>query len=304
MRATNESGMTWHGQINRTIWEINEAIKKAPDNPRLRRELLRAQFLQHFEFDKAYHVPRDDRTFLFLHDADAPIVLLLHGSQGTPAEMRELGSHLHSRGISAYCPRFTRTSGKDEPVSWESWVTQAQIALESVCTCSPAAFVCGLSLGGTVALIMAEHAPLGGMILLAPALYPRMGLKARFLQLTRIVTPTVFYHFAGWTGEVLKAMDYARKQTRELKLPVLALQSADDRHLSPRGLKFLRRRAAHKDSDFRLLAEGSHAIMRGAAKAEVFEAVAGFVERNGRGVVRAVATVSDPPAAEPISDPS
>jgi alpha-beta hydrolase superfamily lysophospholipase len=98
-------------------------------------------------------------------------------------------------------------------------------------------------------------------------------------------------------------MDHARKQTRELKLPVLALQAADDRHLSPRGLKFLRRRAGHKDSDFRLLADGSHAIMRGAAKAEVFEAVAGFVERNSRGV-KAAEPVSVAPAAEPISDPS
>jgi carboxylesterase len=303
MRATNESGMAWHGQINRTIWEINEAIKQSPGNLRLRRELLRAQFLQHFEFDKAYHVPRDDRTFLFLHDADAPIVLLLHGSTGTPAEMRELGNHLHARGISAYCPRFTRTAGKEESASWESWVTQAQIAMESVSTCSPAAFVCGLSLGATVALILSEHAPLGGIILLAPALYPRMGLKARFLQVARVVTPTVFYHFAGWTGEVLKAMDHARRQTREIKLPVLALQATDDRLLSARGLKFLRRRAVHRDSDIRLLAAGSHGITRGAAKAEVFEAVSGFVEKASR-ALKAAAPAAEAPPAEPISGPS
>lgn len=303
MRATNESGMTWHGQISRTIWELNEAIKKSPESTRLRRELLRAQFLQHFEFDKAFHVPRDDRTFLFLHETDAPIVLLLHGSTGTPAEMRELGNHLHARGISAYCPRLTRTGSKDKPMSWESWVTQAQIAMESVTTCSPAAFVCGLSLGGTVALIMAEGAPISGMVLLAPALYPRMGIKARLLQVSRVVTPTVFYHFAGWTGEVLKAMDHARKQTREIKVPVLALQAMDDRHLSARGLKFLRRHAHHENSDLRMLPEGSHVITRGAAKAEVFEAVSGFVEKNARGVKMAP-PAAEASAAEPISDPS
>ena len=67
--------MTWHGQINRTIWEINEAIKQSPASARHRRELLRAHFLQLFEYDKAFHVPRDDRSFLFLQDADGQIQL-------------------------------------------------------------------------------------------------------------------------------------------------------------------------------------------------------------------------------------
>ena len=205
--------MSWHGQIDRTIWEINEAIQKSPDQPRYRRELLRAQFLQHFERDKAFHVPRDDRTFLFLHDGESPVVLLVHGASGTPAEFRELGNFLYARGISTYCPRLMRTTTRGDMVSWGSWVTQAHTALEAVTTCSPTAFVCGLSLGATVSLILHDRVPLSGMILLAPALYPWMSLKTRLLQITRIVTPTVFYHFAGWNGEVLKAMEYARKSS-------------------------------------------------------------------------------------------
>jgi len=293
--------MTWHGQINRTIWEINEAIKKSPESPRQRRELLRAHFLQLFEFDKAYHVPRDDRSFLFLHDDEAPIVMLLHGSQGTPAEMRDLGTYLHAHGVSAYCPRLKRTTGKEQPMSWEAWVSQAQIAIEIVSACSPAAFVGGLSLGGTVALILAERSPVKGIILLAPALYPRLGVKARLLQVARLVTPTVFYHFAGWNGEVLKAMDYARKTARAIDTPVLALQAADDRHLSPRGLKFVRRHAKHKDTEIHLFEQGTHALTRGAAKTEVFDRVTKFVERNSAGVKIAVVPPGTP---EPTSDPS
>jgi carboxylesterase len=291
--------MNWHGQINRTIWEINEAIKQTPGSARQRRELLRAHFLQLFEYDKAFHVPRDDRTFLFLHDTDAPIVLLLHGSTGTPAEMRELGNHLYAAGISAYCPRLRRTTGREKPTSWEGWVSQAQIAIEIVATCSPAAFVCGLSMGGTVSLIVADRSPLRGLILLSPAIHPRMSLKARFAQLARFVTPGVFYHFAGWTGEVLKAMDHARRSVREINLPLLALQAADDGHLSARGLKFLRRHARHQDTEIHLYEEGSHVLTRGAAKADVFERVTKFVQRNSAGV-QFVA----PPVAEPDAEPS
>jgi len=285
MRPAHEPNTSWHGQINRTIWEINQALQKTPESPRLRRELLRAQFLQHFEFDKANHIPRDDRTFLFLHDSEAPIVLLLHGSTGTPAEMRELGNHLHSNGISAYCPRLTRIDSKERQMTWESWVTQAQIAAEIVATCTPNAFVCGLSLGGTVSLILSEQVKLGGLVLLAPALYPRMGLKERLLQMTRVVTPTVFYHFAGWNGEVVKAMDHVRKRARDLDLPLLAVQAEDDARLSPRGLKFLRRHARHTDTDIRLVKEGTHVLTRGAARDEVFDAVTKFITRNATAVL-------------------
>jgi carboxylesterase len=293
--------MTWHGQINRTIWEISEAIKKNPEQTRYRRELLRAQFLQHFEHDKAFHVPRDDRTFLFLHEGDGPVVLLLHGASGTPAELRELGNHLYARGISVYCPRLTRQTGRDREALWESWVTQAQIALEAVTTCTQLGYVCGLSLGATVSLILHDRAPVKGMILLAPALFPRLSLKARLLQMARVVTPTVFYHFAGWNGEVLKSMEYARKNTREIQVPVLALQAADDNRLSARGLKLVRRFAKDADTDIRLLPNGSHVLTRGAAKAEVFDAVTAFVEKGAR------AAGWTPPrsgSVEPKSDPS
>jgi len=293
--------MSWHGQINRTIWEINQAIQKSPEQTRQRRELLRAQFLQHFERDKAFHVPRDDRTFLFLHDGESPLVLLVHGASGTPAEFRELGNALYARGISTYCPRLTKTTARGDMVSWGSWVTQAQIALEAVTTCSPTAFVCGLSLGGTVSLILHDKVALSGVILLAPALYPYMSLKTRLLQVTRVVTPTVFYHFAGWNGEVIKAMEFARKSSAPIDKPLLALQASDDRHLSPRGLKFVRRQARHADSDIKLLPEGSHVLTRGSAKAEVFETIASFVERNAKTVAP---VASEAPETPPISDPS
>ena len=293
--------MSWHGQINRTIWEINESIKKTPESPRQRRELLRSHFLQHFEYDKAQHVPRDDRSFLFLHETDAPLVLLLHGSTGTPAEMRDLGTHLHNNGISAYCPRIGVTGSRTRSRSWEGWVSQAQIATEIAAASSDATFVCGLSLGGAVALMLADKAPIKGLILLAPALYPRLGLKSRVLQVARVVTPTLFYHFAGWNGEVLEAMDYTRKTGRNIELPVLAIQAGDDTHLSSKGLKFVRKYARHKDTEIHMLPEGTHVITRGCAKGQVCDLVTKFVGRNA-GTVR-LAVVPEP-SAEITTDPS
>jgi carboxylesterase len=275
--------MSWHGQINRTIWEIQRQVDAHPEQRRYRRELLRAHFLQHFEFDKAYHVPRDDRTFLFLQEDDAPACLLIHGAQGTPAEMRELGNFLYSQGHTVYCPRFSRTDTKDRMVTWESWVTQAQTALETVCTCSDRTFAVGLSLGATIAMVLSElNDSLRGIVLLAPALYPKVTLKTRIYQFGRLITPTLFYRLAGWNGEVLKAMDHVKRRQTRIEIPVLALQAADDTHLSHRGLKFLRRHCPHPGTDARLLPHGTHVLTRGPAKDEVFAAVQEFIASHGR----------------------
>ena len=293
--------MSWHGQINRTIWELNESLKKAPESPRRRRELLRSHFLQHFEHDKAHHIARDDRSFLFLQDADAPLVLLLHGSTGTPAEMRDLGNHLHAHGISAYCPRIGVTGTREKPRTWEGWVSQAQVAVEIACASSEGAFVCGLSLGGAVAMMLADRNPMKGLILLAPALYPRLGLKSRFLQVARMVTPTLFYHFAGWNGEVLQAMDYARRNATGIDIPVLVVQATDDSHLSARGLKFVRKHARHRDTEIHLLPEGAHVITRGCARDQVCDLVTKFVARNAGATRLSVVSEGTPPAT---ADPS
>ena len=54
--------MTWHGQINRTIWEIDHLLGEKPGNQRLQRELLRTYFLQRYEYDRGNHIPRAGRS--------------------------------------------------------------------------------------------------------------------------------------------------------------------------------------------------------------------------------------------------
>jgi len=292
--------MSWHGQINRTLWEIQQQVEKRPDMPRLRREFLRAHFLQRFEYDKAHHIPRDDRSFLFLHEQETPACLLLHGAQGTPAEMREMGNYLYQSGISVYCPRMSRLDAKERMVSWESWVTQAETALETMMTYSKNSFVIGLSLGGTIAMILSRTRGLAGVALLAPALVPRRTFKSRLLSIVRIITPTLFYRFAGWNGEILKAMDAAKKNAKRIRVPVLAIQAEDDNQLSPRGIKFIRRHARLRRNEIQMLPTGGHVLTRGPSRDEVFKRARDFVVRVSK---VAVEGTGRPPASrngEPV----
>jgi len=272
--------MTWHGQINRTIWELQKFVENEPTNQRFRRELLRAHFLQHFEFDKAFHVSRDDRSFLFLQDGESPACLMIHGAQGTPARLRELGNFLYQRGFSVYCPRLSRIDTKERMVSWESWMTQSETALETVMTYSRNVYVVGTSLGGTIGLLLGRTKGLKGLVLLAPAIYARRSIRTRLYEIGRLVTPTLFYRFAGWKGEVIKAMDYTRKKIKRISCPTLALQAADDQQLSHRGIKFVRRHCRARSSESSILPRGSHTLTRGEAKEDVFKRVHEFLEKQ------------------------
>jgi carboxylesterase len=272
--------MTWHGQINRTIWEIRGLIDKQPKNAKLRSELLRTHFLQRFEYDRSLRVSRDDRTFLFMQEGRASAVLLIHGAHGTPAEMRELGNFLFGKGFTVYCPRLSRFDMKNRPASWESWVTMAETALTTMLQYTPKTSVVGLSLGASIGLILDTLHPLERLILLAPAFQTRMGIRTRFYAVMRQVTPTLFYRVAGWNGEVAKAMDHVRKSIKEVKTPTLVLQARDDRVVSNRGLNTIRKRLSNSASEVVLLPSGSHAITRGKAKDEVFERIHTFAQKT------------------------
>ena len=269
----------WHGQINRTIWEIRQMLAKKPDSFRLRKELLRTHFLQRYEYDRSFHVPRDDRSFLFMQEGPSSICLLLHGAQGSPAEMRELGGYLYSRGFSVYCPRFSRVDMKERMVSWESWVTDAETSLEVVQDYSSNVHVVGLSLGATLAIILSGTSRPSSLVLLAPALYQKFKLKERFYAIGRKLVPTLFFRLAGWRGEVIKAMEQVRNTPREIAQPALVLQALDDLRLSTKGLKWVRTCATHDQSEVVLLPRGSHTLTRGSAKEEVFQRITAFLQR-------------------------
>lgn len=271
--------MTWHGQINRSIWEIENLLEQQPKNMKLRKELLRTHFLQRYEYDRSLHVPRDDRSFLFLQEENSPATLLLHGAHGTPAELRELGNFLYGRGVTVYCPRLSRYDLKNRLVSWESWVTMAENALTTVLQYSRRTSIVGFSLGGTIALILQQLHPIAAAVLLAPAVHIRQGIRGKIYATLRHFSPKLFYKLAGWNGEVVKAMEHLRKSSDKISIPMLVLQARDDHVISTRGLNVMRKWLTHDDSEVVLLPYGSHAITRGKAKKEVFDRIGSFIEK-------------------------
>ena len=132
-------------------------------------------------------------------------VLLCHGFTGSPAAIRPWAQYLAGQGYAVRVPRLPGhgTSWQEmNTTTWQQWygeVDQALTELRSACEWTA---VAGLSMGGALALRLAENRPdeVGALVLVNPA----VGLKRfdlKLLPLLRRLTPSL----GGISNDIAKA---------------------------------------------------------------------------------------------------
>ena len=102
-------------------------------------------------------------------------VLLCHGFTGSPASLRPWADHLAAAGLTVSLPRLPGhgTTWQDMGhTRWEDWYAEVDRAYEELRGHSDEIFLMGLSMGGCLALRMAELRGDGvaGLVLVNPAL--------------------------------------------------------------------------------------------------------------------------------------
>jgi carboxylesterase len=115
----------------------------------------------------------------FAHDSDATDavgVLVLHGFTGSPRSMRPWADHLAAEGFSVRLPRLPGhgTTWQDMAVTrWDDWLAEAGRAFTELSSTCSAVFVAGLSMGGSLALRLAETrgSAVSGLVLVNPAVH-------------------------------------------------------------------------------------------------------------------------------------
>ena len=117
--------------------------------------------------------------------------LLVHGFTGTPHEMRGLGEYLADRGVSVVC-KLLPGHGVDQRelnhVSWRAWVDTVDAGYQELADHCRTVFVCGLSMGGVLALHLAAHRPVAGVAAFAAFLRPA-DWRAPLVDLIKYVHP-------------------------------------------------------------------------------------------------------------------
>ncbi|WP_030909468.1 alpha/beta hydrolase [Streptomyces sp. NRRL F-5126] len=130
----------------------------------------------------------------FLHEGGDVGVLLCHGFTGSPQSMRPWGEYLADRGLTVSLPLLPGhgTRWQDMQLTgWQDWYACVEVALAELAERCERVFVCGLSMGGALALrLAAKHrAEIAGIVVVNPAVRVH-GLSAYALPALRHVVRT------------------------------------------------------------------------------------------------------------------
>lgn len=105
-------------------------------------------------------------------------VLLSHGFTGSPASMRPWGEHLAAQGHTVRVPRLPghgTTWQEMNRTTWQDWYGEVEAALDDLRSRCDRVVVAGLSMGGCLALRLAQQRPadVAAVVLVNPAIASR-----------------------------------------------------------------------------------------------------------------------------------
>ncbi len=130
----------------------------------------------------------------FHHDGGPIGVLLCHGFTGCPQSLRPWAEYLAAHGYTVSLPRLPGhgTRWRDMQLTrWEDWYSELDRAFESLHEQCEQVFVMGLSMGGALALRLAEQRgeDVAGIVLVNPyVVNVRRSLK--LVPLLKLLVPT------------------------------------------------------------------------------------------------------------------
>ena len=121
--------------------------------------------------------------------------LVLHGFTGTPQGVRDWGLAFAEAGLTVSVPRLPGHGTRWQDMNrtrWTDWYAEAERAFDELRHCCAAVFVCGLSMGGTLTLRLAEQraSEIAGAIVVNASLATQRK-DAKLLPLLRHIVPAL-----------------------------------------------------------------------------------------------------------------
>lgn len=240
-------------------------------------------------------------TTPFHHDGAAEVgVLVCHGFTGSPHSMRPWARHLAAQGWTVSLPLLPGhgTHWRDcNRTGWQDWYATVDEAFQRLRSRCERVFVCGLSMGATLALRLAEQhgAAVTGVVVVNPAV-TMLRWDAKFLPLLARLVPSV----AAIGNDIAKpgvlegaydrtpvraAASLRRFQTLvrgdlgKVTQPLLLLRSAQDHVVEPVNSAFVLSGVASADVREIVLADSYHVATLDHDAPLVFDATVGFINR-------------------------
>jgi carboxylesterase len=237
----------------------------------------------------------------FHHDGSDVGVLLCHGFTGTPQSLRPWGEYLADRGYSVRIPLLPghgTTWQEMNQTRWDDWYAAVDAAFRELHEASERVVVCGLSMGGALALQLAQgHGPrISGLVLVNPAVK---------VEDPRTLLLPVLKHVVGSLGAIgndikkpgVTELAYTRTPLKaahsqlvawqslvrdlpEVTQPVLLLRSPQDHVVPASSSALILSRISSLDVTEILLEDSYHVATIDNDAQRIFDESAKFIERT------------------------
>ncbi len=216
----------------------------------------------------------------FAHDGGPTGVLLCHGFTGSPQSLRPWAEYLAAAGLSVSLPRLPghgTTWQEMARTRWEDWFAEVDRAFDELQARSDEIFLMGLSMGGCLALRLAElRGPaVRGLVVVNPSVTADNKLLFALLPAVKHLVPSVkgiasdikdpAAAEAGYDRTPVKAAatlpglwKTTQQHLGELTQPVLAFHSTADHVVGPASLKLLTQVLPPDQLEVRELANSYH----------------------------------------------
>ena len=186
----------------------------------------------------------------FFHEGSDNGVLLIHGFTGSASHMRKIADELARRGYTVRTinlPGHATTEADMGKCDWKMWLEAAKQAAAEMMERCRVFTVCGLSMGGDLALLIAEQMKVDACV---PISAP-MATQNKLLPLAKVVAPVYKriawgpaperaemidpaydYGYDGFPtakgGDLHKLIQLARRNLFAVQCPILCVQSDAD----------------------------------------------------------------------------
>ena len=239
----------------------------------------------------------------FFHSGGNTGVLLCHGFTGSPASLRPWAVQLAAAGLTVSLPRLPGhgTTWQDMAhTRWEDWYAEVDRAYEDLRGQADEIFLMGLSMGGCLALRMAELRGDGvaGLVLVNPSLAPdtKLFLLAPVLK---FVVPSLKGVGSDIKKEGTSELSYDRvpvraaatlpqlwkvtqQQLAEVTQPVLVYLSTTDHVVGPASMRVLRAALPASQLTVRELPDSYHVATLDNDAGQIFDGSLEFVRAHSR----------------------
>ena len=234
------------------------------------------------------------------HDGLGVGVLVLHGFTGSPASVRPWAEHLNQAGYAVAVPRLPGHGTRWQDLNrttYADWYAEAESAFEKLASDCDRIVVAGLSMGGCLALDLAERRgrDVTGLVLVNP-LVNRDRRDIVLLPLLKHVVPA----FPGVSNDIKKVgsdeVAYARTPLRaahsmfqgirvvrsrlpEVTQPLLLFRSRTDKVVDPSSGRIIMATVSSRDLEERVLEDSYHVATLDHDAPAVFDGTVEFVRR-------------------------